>query len=79
MYRLGFATAISFAEGLTEKANLINPLPRDYQAAVKLIARFSDQTITLFDAVTALLAMQMSLPIWTYDRHFDVIRVQVWR
>lgn len=76
---LGIRQAIAFADDLRFKANLLNPLPEDYQAAVKLIIRFLDQQITLFDAVTAVLAAQMNVSVWTYDYHFDVMQVSVWR
>lgn len=67
------------AEATTAAAQLINPTPEDYRRAVKQTRRFSDQTITLFDAVTATLSERLELPVWTFDHHFDVIRVPVWR
>jgi predicted nucleic acid-binding protein len=79
LYSGGHQAAIAFAERLLAEANLINPTPADYQTAVQLIARFSDQQITLFDAVTAVLATTTGLPVWTYDYHFDVMGTQVWR
>jgi predicted nucleic acid-binding protein len=33
----------------------------------------------MFDAVTAVLARRLELPVWTYDHHFDVMRIAVWR
>lgn len=42
-------------------------------------ARFPDQRITLCDAVTAVLSKRLILPVWTYDYHFDVMQVPVWR
>lgn len=71
--------ALSFSERLITQTNLLNPTSNDYQEALELIARFPDQSITLFDGVTAILARNMNLPVWTYDYHFDVMGIQVWR
>lgn len=76
---LGFSPAISFADNIRQTANLINPIDTDYEAAVKLVAKYPDQNITLCDAVTAILANQLKVPVWTYDYHFDVMQTQVWR
>jgi len=78
LYSGGSNVAIAFAQRINTKTNLINPTPEDYQTATELIARFSDQKIPLFDAVTAALAMKLNLPVWTYDYHFDVMGVQAW-
>ena len=79
LYRLGNAQAITFARECLEANCLINPAPEDYQTAVRQASQFSDQKITLADATTAVLAKAMNLPVWTYDFHFDVMHVPVWR
>lgn len=78
LYANGVQAAIAFAERLALQTNLINPTPEDYQAALQLMNRFTDQRITIFDAVTAVLALQTKLPVWTYDFHFEVMSVSVW-
>ena len=60
-------------------AALINPTPDDYHEAVNRIHTFTDQQITLFDAIVAVLAARLGVQVWTYDHHFDVMRVEVWR
>ena len=60
-------------------ATLINPTPEDYRQASARLADFTDQSITLFDATLAILALRNGLTIWTYDHHFEVMRVPVWR
>jgi predicted nucleic acid-binding protein len=60
-------------------ATLINPTPEDYRQASARLADFADQPITLFDATLAILALRTGLPVWTYDHHFEVMRVSVWR
>ena len=60
-------------------ATLLNPTPEDYRQASARLADFKDQSITLFDATLAILAMRTGLTVWTYDHHFEVMRVPVWR
>jgi predicted nucleic acid-binding protein len=47
--------------------------------AVQYIQRYSDQPITLADGVLAVLSQRLSLPVWTFDHHFDVMRANRWR
>lgn len=57
----------------------ISPSTEDYRSATILVGRYPDQSITLFDALTATIAIRLKVPVWTYDHHFDVLRVPVWR
>ena len=79
LYRLGTQQAISFAKQCRESVQFLNPSQQQYLAAQEKAARFPDRRITLCDAVTAILADEMNLPVWTYDYHFDLMQVQVWR
>lgn len=79
LYRLGSKKAILFSQEVIEGADLINPSANDYLASKQLATRFSDQKITLFDTVTAVIANRMKLSVWTYDYHFDLMQVSVWR
>lgn len=79
LYRLGFKSTRSFAQELEQGVDFINPIPSDYTTAIQKVAPYPDQKITLCDAVTAVLSERLSLPVWTYDRHFDVMQVSVWR
>jgi predicted nucleic acid-binding protein len=76
-FRLGWGVA---SRWLTEMTNgvFVNPLPEDYRQASAKLAAFSDQPITLFDATVAAIATRLELEVWTYDHHFDVMRVPVW-
>jgi predicted nucleic acid-binding protein len=60
-------------------AALVNPEAEDYRQAIVRLKGLTDQKITLFDALVAVLASRMGLQVWTYDHHFDVMRVPVWR
>ncbi|MBC5796359.1 MAG: PIN domain-containing protein [Sphaerospermopsis sp.] len=79
LYRLGTEQAIKFARDCIESVYFINPSQEQYIAAAEKTAFFPDQKITLCDAITAILSEEMKLQIWTYDYHFDVMKVQVWR
>lgn len=61
------------------EASLINPTPEDYSVACTIVRALSDQDISLVDATVATMAMRLKVEVWTYDRHFDVMRVPVWR
>ncbi|MGH3086656.1 MAG: type II toxin-antitoxin system VapC family toxin [Rubrobacteraceae bacterium] len=64
---------------MSRKARLVNPAPDDYMRAAERTRRYSDQSITLFDAVVATLGERLDLPVWTFDHHFDVMGADVWR
>jgi predicted nucleic acid-binding protein len=78
LFRLGRNAA---SDWLTDMADavLVNPTPEDYRQAGTRVRTFEDQAITLFDAVAAATAARLGLEVWTYDHHFDAMRVPVWR
>ena len=76
--KLGASIALRWLNEIAETV-LVNPTPEDYRQAVVKLSRFTDQSITFFDATLAVLGLRMELPVWTYDHHFDVMRVPVWR
>lgn len=57
----------------------ILPTEEDYVQAAQLIQRYRDRTITLPDGVVAPISQRLRLPVWTYDDHFDMMRVNRWR
>ncbi|MGB8581126.1 MAG: PIN domain-containing protein [Candidatus Sulfotelmatobacter sp.] len=69
------------ADWLTDMTNaaLVSPTLEDYRNALLIIKALADQPLTLFDATAAALATRLHLEVWTYDHHFDVMRVGVWR
>ena len=78
LYRLGVIAAHKWITLLTA-APLINPDAEDYGRAELMVRNFPDQQITLVDATLATLSLRLGLEVWTYDHHFDVMRVPVWR
>jgi predicted nucleic acid-binding protein len=78
LFRLGETAASRWLEEMVSTA-LVNPSADDYRQAVVRVQSLKDQSITLFDALVASLAGRLGLEVWTYDHHFDVMRVAVWR
>ncbi|WP_254566874.1 PIN domain-containing protein [Oscillatoria sp. HE19RPO] len=79
MQRLGTGLAIELIDSLELGAELINPTEQDYQTALARVRLYPDQRITLFDALTGAIAQRLQHPVWTYDYHFDVMGIPVWR
>lgn len=77
--RLGRPSAANWLENVLAGAALVNPTESDYHEATHRVQAFADQPISLFDATLAVLAARMDIAVWTYDHHFDVMRVEVWR
>lgn len=78
LFRLGRDVASGWLIEMTSAA-LVNPTPDDYRQAGERIRALTDQSITLFDALAAVIAVRMGLEVWTYDHHFDVMKASVWR
>lgn len=78
MFRLGRDVASNWLLDVAQTA-LVNPTPEDFWQAAARIRALADQPITLFDAVAAVIATRLKVDVWTYDHHFDVMRVGVWR
>jgi predicted nucleic acid-binding protein len=78
LHRLGRNCAADWLTDMADAA-LVNPTPEDYRRAVAKIGALADQPITLFDATVAALATRLNLEVWTYNHHFEVLRIPVWR
>jgi predicted nucleic acid-binding protein len=79
LHRLGKKTSVRWLNEVLGGVSLLNPLPQDYQEAVRRLKGFADQPITLFDATVAVLGVRLGLQIWTYDHHFDLLGAAIWR
>lgn len=77
--RLGLIYAHQWLSEISQGAMLMNPDAGDYQTALGKIREYSDQPITLFDAVTVALSERLGLQVWTFDRHFDLMGASRWR
>jgi len=78
LFRLGRDTAWDWLTDMADAA-LVNPTPEDYRQATAKLRALTDRSITLFDTVAAVVATRLKMDVWTYDHHFDVMRVGVWR
>ena len=77
--RLGPKSAGDWLEDVLANAKFVNPAAEDYISTATKLAGFGDQSITLFDAVLAVLSARLGVDVWTYDHHFDIMRVAIWR
>lgn len=78
LLRLGKVAARTWLDLMSDAA-LLNPEPDDYRQAIAKLKELPDQKVTLFDAVLGALASRLGLQVWTYDHHFDVMQIPVWR
>ena len=79
VHRLGAHAAVSWLADVRIKGIIVAPRADDFVAAMDRPARYAGQPITLFDASLAAMSDPLGLPVWTFDHHFDVMRVAVWR
>jgi hypothetical protein len=56
-----------------------NARREDYQDASVTIFPNRNQDLALFDTVLAAMSDRLEAPVWTFDHHFDVMGVNVWR
>jgi predicted nucleic acid-binding protein len=78
LFRMGTAAALKWLTYMRD-ASLVNPTQEDYRQALIRIRALPDQRVTLVDATVGALATRLGLEVWTYDHHFDVMRISVWR
>lgn len=77
--RLGTRFAHGFLEEVITSGMFIAPTADDYTNAAHRVLGYSDQDISIADGICAELCEHLGIPVWTYDHHFDVMRVPVWR
>jgi len=77
--RLGARRALTWLEEVLPSVFVADPNPDDFDAAVERLRSFPDQSLSIFDAVLAVVSERTGVPVWTFDHHFDVMRVPVWR
>lgn len=78
LFKLGRKAASAWMAEISD-ASFVNPTPEDYARASTTVQAIGDQSITLVDATVAALAVRVGVDVWTYDHHFDAMRVAVWR
>lgn len=79
LYRLGGKVAMKFLRQAEERTTFLTPTDFHYRTAIERLSRYTDQSLSLADTVVGVFADRLRLPVWTYDHHFDIMRVSVWR
>jgi hypothetical protein len=79
MRKLGNRQAHALLAEVTSTSLLTNATTEDYRDAAITILPYRNQDFTLFDTVLAAMSDRLEAPVWTFDHHFDVLRVSVWR
>lgn len=79
MYRLGPSKARVWLDEVSAGAVLLGPTDDNHLEARGTLSTFADQPLSLFDALLAAASRRMHAPVWAYDHHFDLLRVDVWR
>ena len=78
MRRLGLPSAHAWLEDMSHGSGFLNSDGEDYLQAVRRAQAYDDQPLTLVDCVMAVLSERLGVPIWSYDHHFDILRVSRW-
>ena len=78
MQRLGLVEARGFLDELEEKYPFVAAGAEDHREASSAVRRYSDQKITLVDAVLHAISKRLEVPIWAHDHHFGVLGSSVW-
>ena len=78
LFKLGVHAVHAWLEEAAA-TSFVNPTPEDYARAGSIVRSLADQPVTLVDATVATLATRLGVEVWTYDHHFDLMRVPVWR
>jgi predicted nucleic acid-binding protein len=79
MRELGIREAHGFLHEVVQGSLFENATAEDHCKAFSRVLRYPDQDITLVDAVIAEISNRLAAPVWTFDHHFDVMSVAVWR
>lgn len=72
------SVAFGWLEDIQVDTLIVDVEEVDYLQAFETVRRFTDQSVTLFDALMAAYATHTNLPIWTYDHHFDILGARRW-
>jgi len=78
LFKMGRRAALGWLDEVGP-STFLSPNAQDFIRAIQTVQGLPDQRITLVDATIAAIATRLGLEVWTYDHHFDVMRVPVWR
>jgi hypothetical protein len=57
----------------------VNRGHRNFRHQIHCCWTFAYPTLSIFDAVTAVVSRRPKMPVWTYNYRFEVVRIEVWR
>ena len=77
LYRLGIRAGRSFLANYASVYNLYAPTLEQLERARGMIERFDDQKLTLTDATNAVVALDLTAPVATFDHHYRLMGVEV--
>jgi predicted nucleic acid-binding protein len=77
--RLGGKYATGWLSEMLSGSLPLNPEAKDYLEAAGDLRKYSDQPITLVDALLAGLGHKLNVQVWTFDRHLVTMRADIWR
>jgi predicted nucleic acid-binding protein len=72
------SVASGWLEDIAVDTLIVDVEETDYLRAFEIVRRYTDQPVTLFDALMSAYADRSNLLVWTYDHHFDILGAQRW-
>jgi len=76
--RVAPSQAHAWLDEVPDRSVLFTPLEVDLEQALQRVRRYRDQPLTLTDCLLAVLSERLTLPVWSFDHHFDILRVPRW-
>jgi predicted nucleic acid-binding protein len=75
LYDLGYKLAYKFVDSVTDgTVNILVASSEDITKAIEIITRYTDQTITLTDAVSMALMLRLGIKdVLSFDWHFSLL------
>jgi len=75
LFDINYVTALDFLDVITDGSiNLIRYDKNDFTSAIDIIKRYTDQKITLTDAVNMAIMKRLGIiKVLSYDRHFSIL------
>jgi len=79
LYRLGGTYAREWLSEVLAGSILLSAEHSDFVFAAAQLDSFLDHPITLVDSVLAAMSARLQTTVWTFDRHFTIMRTKLWR
>lgn len=76
--RLGSFRALRWLNEIDDYTVGMHATPEDFDVAAEILRFYSDQALTMVDAMLFVMSERTGWPIWTYDHHFNIMRANRW-